>query len=467
MPKGDLSEAGRVAVRKLDPEREPSRGWCPGPGREQAFQERGHPAVLRPDLAAARPADGVDPAEELDRSELRKDRTAQVGQDLQPRQPREDRLGRADPADPQAPPENLRERADRQNRSGPRECGDGRGRLGAERQVCERVVLDERNVRLVRDARDLAPHRLGHERAGRVVKRRHEIGQPRRRAMNDFAEGFRAHSAPADRKRNEVGARVGEDVHRPEVGRRFERHGIAFLEEKLRDETDRLLGAARDEDLILARRQPSRVQPSRDRAAQLRKTGRQVTVVSCEPRDSLFQRDELSGDCAGPRKVRAQKLDRSAGALDQAPVHGVPSKRRRLVAGRRRATRRRAHTRAASLPGLEPAFLAKGFVRGHHRRPADGEQAREVSLRRDATSRLEVASQDCRAQAVRETPVHRTGGLRPGAERIDEVEFRRRPSGHCARRERIREGMAQSTFSKVAIDSIKAGADAAAVDGIR
>jgi len=140
------------------------------------------------------------------------------------------------------------------------------------------------------------------------------------------------------------------------------------------------------------------------------KTGRQVTVVSCEPRDSLFQRDELSGDRAGPRKVRAQKLDRSAGALDQAPVHRVPSKRRRLVTGRR-AARRRTHTRAASLPGLEPAFLAKGFVRGHHRRPADSEQAREISLRRDATSRLEVAPQDCRAQAVRETPVHRTGGL--------------------------------------------------------
>src|SRR5439155_9201763 len=179
-------------------------------------------------------------------------------------------------------------------------------------------------------------------------------------------------------------ARVGEDVDRLEVSRRFERYGVAFLEEELRDEADRLLSAARDQDLVVARRETTRVQPRRDRATQLGKSGRQVTVTSREPRHSVFQRDELFRDGAGARKVRAEELDRSARSLDQAPVDRVTAKRWRLVAGRRRPPGRRAHAGAASLTGLEPSLLAQDFVRGHDRRPADREKARQVSLGRHA-----------------------------------------------------------------------------------
>ena len=105
--------------------------------------------------------------------------------------------GAADPADAQAAPEELRERADGQHRGGGVERRDRRGRLAAERQVGQRVVLEDRDAHLLREPRERAAAGLRHHRAGRILKRRHQVDQPRReRATSSRRRSSQAASPP-------------------------------------------------------------------------------------------------------------------------------------------------------------------------------------------------------------------------------------------------------------------------------
>ena len=151
--------------------------------------------------------------------------------------------------------------------------------------------------------------------------------------MDDVAQSFGADPPIADRKRDEVGARIREQVHRAEVGRGLECDRISALKEERRDEPDRLLRAARDQDLLFPGRQPAGVEPGGDRAPQLGQARGQVSVVSREPRDPVLQGEDLPGDRSRAGKVRAQELDRPAGTLDQASIDRVAPKRGRLVPG--------------------------------------------------------------------------------------------------------------------------------------
>jgi hypothetical protein len=265
------------------------------------------------------------------------------------------------------------------------------------------------------------------------VKRRHQIDDPRRRAAHHLAQLVRPHAAFAHGERHQVRPRVREEIHRPQVGRGFERDRVAALEKERRDQTDRLLRAARDQDLPFGRRKAASFQAGRDRAPQLRKSRRQVPVIPREPRDSVLQREDFSRDRAGPRKVGAEKLDRPAGALDEAPVNRVPPERRRFVSRSDGAPRARANAGAAAAPALEPPLLPQNFVRRDDGRPAHRQESRKVAFRGNARARRHIAPQDGRAQTVRQTLIDGARRLGPGSERVDELVLGQLPAGRDGR----------------------------------
>ena len=97
-----------------------------------------------------------------------------------------------------------------------------------------------------------------------------------------------------------------ERLQRREVGRLLHEHGVARLEQHGRDQRQRLLGAARDQQLVGVRRQAARGQPGGDRGAQRRVAlGRRVLQRAA---------DDVVGQRGGERRARARRPSNSSGA---------------------------------------------------------------------------------------------------------------------------------------------------------
>ena len=178
------------------------------------------------------------------------------------------RLGRAHPADPQARRRDLRQRREREHAVVER--GERRQRLAAVAQLAVRVVLEqpeaagagERDERLAALERERA--------AGRVLERRDRVEQPGAVLGGERGRRLGIEPVVVAGHGDDGRARELECLQRREVRRLLHEHRVAGLEQHGGDQRERLLGAARDQQLVGVRRQPARGEPRGDGGAQRR-----------------------------------------------------------------------------------------------------------------------------------------------------------------------------------------------------
>ena len=201
--------------------------------------------------------------------------------------------------------------------------------------------------------------------------------------------------------------------------------GFAALDEQGARQPDRLLGAVRDEHLVFAGLEAGGREVPRDRPAQCRETHRQVSG----PLRELAQRllvdpRRLARENVRRRKVRAEKLDRSARALGEAPPDRVAAEGagRVLAQEQHRGPRRgAAHAGPASLAALDPAVLPKLLVGRDDRRPRNREAGGEDALGRQPLAGADLAPADRAPNGRREPAIHRSAAVGPAAQRADEA----------------------------------------------
>ena len=83
--------------------------------------------------------------------------------------------------------------------------------------------------------------------AGRVLERRHRVEQPGAVARGQRGDGLGVEAVVVARHRDDLGAGELERLERGEVGRLLDQHAVAGLEQHGRDQRQRLLRAARDQ----------------------------------------------------------------------------------------------------------------------------------------------------------------------------------------------------------------------------
>ena len=173
------------------------------------------------------------------------------------------RLGRAHPSDPQPGRGDLGERREGEHevlRAGQR--GERGHRLAA-RSAAHRTGRP-RAAKAPRARRPpRAPPARERERpAGRVLEGRDGVEQPRAVARGERRDGVRVEAVVVARDRHHLRAGELEGLQRGEIRRLLDEHRVARLEQHGRDQRQRLLGAARDQQL-LGRRSAGRASVSR------------------------------------------------------------------------------------------------------------------------------------------------------------------------------------------------------------
>ena len=232
----------------------------------------------------------------------------------------------------------------------------GAGRLAAVAQLAVRVVLEDPEAALGGDARDLAAAPVGQRATGGVLERRHRVEEHRPLAVDRRLERLGQEPVVVAGDRHEPRARQAEGLERGEVGRLLDEHDRPGFHEQRRDEGQRLLGAARDDQLVGRRRQPAARQQAGDPLAQDGVAlGRRVLerapgdVVAQRPGERRAQPGGVEQprirqpagerDDAGPLGQREDVAHGTAG--DPAQPRGRPGRRGAGGAGPRHRLRRR------------------------------------------------------------------------------------------------------------------------------
>jgi hypothetical protein len=252
------------------------------------------------------------------------------------------------------------------------------------------------------------------------VERRRQVEQARGTLADGVAQHVEAHAARLDRQRHERRAEGSERVEGTKERRALHERCVVPAQEQGARERDRLLRAARDEHLVLGRRQAAPLQVPRDRSAQRGQAERAVAVLA----RGLVDRRRRGGDAlldqvGQRRQARAGQVDgtRPRGEAREAGVAFQLHDRARRHPLREAARGRcAAHERAAALPALEALVLPERRVRLHDRRAADREVLCQHPLGGQAFARLDLAALDAVAQRVRQAPIQRTRAGRPLAE---------------------------------------------------
>jgi hypothetical protein len=266
-------------------------------------------------------------------------RGVQVGRLLGDRERLAQRLRRPHPADPQPGRGDLRQRREREHAVVER--GERRQRLAAVAQLAVRVVLQQPEAAGPRE-RDqrLAP--LARQRAARrVLERRDRVEQPRAVPRRERVGGVRIQAVVVARHRHHRGAGELERLQRRKVRRLLDEHGVARLEQHGRDQRQRLLRAAGDQQLVGMRGQAAHAEPLGDRRAQ-RRIALGGRVLQRAADDVVAE----SGGERGARPVRVEQLRGGQAARERDHARALRERqdlphRRGLQAAQPRGQRRR------------------------------------------------------------------------------------------------------------------------------
>ena len=264
-------------------------------------------------------------------------------------------------------------------------------------------VLEKTPVLVVLDQHDVVPHRgleqglaaAGAERdAGRVLQRRHQIGDARPGAPGGAGEGVDVEPAGIDRHRHEAQVQMVRDRDRAGVGDGFGEHGVAGPGQRRQCREQAVLCAGGDDDLVDRGRHAAQTGPARHHAPM---------ALVARVRLVLEQRRQ---------QVR---IDRRGGG-DQLAAEGRRQQlvQRQIGDARRRLRRRRVHEGAAS-DGRRHQAAAPRFAIG----PRDGGDCRaealgQLTLRRQPGVRGDAAGGDVGGQRIHDAQVERPG---PGSRR--------------------------------------------------
>ena len=191
---------------------------------------------------------------DLDHHALREDRRVQVNGLLGLQQLRVNRLGRHQKAEAQARRQDLRERAEVDTTFWVARSQRQRRRF-VEPQLAIRVVFHDRQIGLGRSGRDGGTARFGHGATGRVL----EVGQQVDEAGGVRVVACRApglgdqvvdeHAIVVARHAHRYRFHRREGLQRAQVGRRFDQHTAARIEQHLGDQVEALLRAGGDQHL--------------------------------------------------------------------------------------------------------------------------------------------------------------------------------------------------------------------------
>jgi hypothetical protein len=281
-------------------------------------------------------------------------------------------------------------------------------------------------TRLSERRRAAAARLLRHERARRILERRHEVDEPRRGSGEGLPELFDADALAVDGHRSEARAEAREDVDRSQVRRVLEHDGVSAPDVGGSRDRDRLLRAVGDEHLLGRRRQAPAGEVRGDRAPQLGKSHRQVARRLNESlHRSAVESREIADEGFRRRQMRSQELDGAARSLDEPAVDGIRADGSAVLL--RRLRRRRlgslgADARPASLPALNPLLLAENLVCADDGRPREREHPGEDPFRGKAYAGSELAPPDRGAQRIGEQAVRRPIAGAPVPQRTGHVE---------------------------------------------